>query len=459
MNQLKEQSASAISDVRRILARRPIVIELFTGVGGLALGLEQAGFFTALAVELEEISGRYAQYNFPATKVLYGQDKGDVRKFGKDILSTITELRGKEVTLIAGGPPCQGFSLAGKKTSDDPLNDLVLQFARVVLEVRPLCFLMENVPGITSGTSPHLAEALKRLSKGYRLSEPTIHWACDFGAPQARARVLVLGLRRDLGIDPSLPFPSHIRPERAQQTLVGMQATPTVWEAISDLPKVDDYPNLIDEDRVPYDKEPETSYQLIMRGKQSDTDDLSPPVIWDSSICTNVRRTQHGPDLLNRFRQLKFGKMDRLSGIRRLEPYDVSTTIRAGTTRERGSWSAPRPLHPYQDRVITTRECARLQSFPDWFFFHPVKWHGNRQVGNAVPPLLARAIGKHILRLLKIKRQTAEIPSVLRDESLVRGDIEDVAASGLSKRRISQKVTHPRKKKAEATVSSKASGL
>jgi DNA (cytosine-5)-methyltransferase 1 len=222
--------------------------------------------------------------------------------------------------------------------------------------------------------------------------------------------------------------------------------TPSVWDAISDIPSVEDYPELIDGDRIAYDKEPTSQYEKIMRGESRNAEDLSLPVVWNNTVCTNLRRTQHGENLLLRFSQLGFGQMDKTSGIRRLDPNDVSTTIRAGTTKERGSWSAPRPLHPFQNRVLTTRECARIQSFPDWFLFHPVKWHGNRQVGNAVPPLLAQAIGRHIIKLLGIKMFCELPPAIDRDESLVKTDIELAAESGLSKRQISQKVIRPARK-------------
>ena len=446
MARANPKRTQTLKAVRHAMAQRPSVIELFTGVGGMSLGLEMAGFNVAVAVEIEELAGRYAQYNFPASRVLYGEATGDVRDFGSQALKAIApELLG-EISLVAGGPPCQGFSLAGKKDGADPLNDLVGEFARVVSQLKPMAFLMENVPGITMSSSTQLRDAVRRLGKHYRVTEPTPLWASDFGVPQARQRVFLLGIRRDLGTFPSLPAPTHVRPAHDQLSMDTGPITPTVWEALSDIPAVDEYPELIDGDRVAYDKNPESEYQSRMRaaGPTKGFDACVIPT-WDSAVCTNLRRTQHGPDLLNRFAQLGFAQIDRSSGIRRLDPNDVATTIRAGTTKERGSWSAPRPLHPFQNRVLTTRECARLQSFPDWFFFHPIKWHGNRQVGNAVPPLLARAIGSHILQLLGLPVPATSLPEVERDDGLVREDILRAAESGLSRRKISQMVVHPKK--------------
>ena len=427
------------------LAARPQAVELFSGVGGMGLGLEQAGFHVKVAIELESVTGRYAAYNFPATDVYFGSEEGDVRKLDQRAYERMAVPTGDDLALVAGGPPCQGFSLAGKKNASDPLNNLVLEFARVVCDLRPLAFLMENVPGIVHRRSSwHLDECLKRLERRYHIAGPHMLCAADFGVPQLRRRVFALGFRRDLGVAASFPDATHDRDCGGPQQGLGLVGcTPTVWEAIHDLPRVDEYPELIDGDRVPYTEKPQSPYARVMRGFESDPEDRAYRVEWDATICTNLRRTQHGPSLADRFAKLTFEQADKKSGIRRLHPDRLSTTIRAGTTRDRGSWSAPRPLHPYQHRVLTTRECARLQSFPDWFLFHPVKWHGNRQVGNAVPPLLARAIGRHILRRLAIETPSRRVGVHQRRESLVASDIDKARKSGLSRRKVSQQVIHP----------------
>ena len=417
---------------------RPIAIDLFSGVGGLSLGLEAAGFHVAADVEIEELIGRYAQYNFPLSAVLHGEGKGDIRNISGEDIRRVTGLFRDEICLVAGGPPCQGFSNAGKKQAGDPLNDLVLHFARVVLELRPMAFLMENVPGIQTTGSEKLAECMRRLRREYVVAEPTTLNAWDFGVPQMRRRVFITGVRKDLGVSPGHPCPTHVRAVTDQLTL--LPAVPSVWDAISDIPEVDRHDVLISGDRIEYDKKPQSPYQHMMRDADNDVFGHAFARQWDSCICTNLRRTRHGPKLLETFSKLAFGKIDKTSGIRRLEPDGLSTTIRAGTTKARGSWSAPRPLHPYQNRVLTTRECARIQSFPDWFLFHPTKWHGNRMVGNAVPPLLAKAAGEAILSRLGIYVHPYEGPFLTRDEALVLADIEEAAESGLENRRVSQKV-------------------
>lgn len=449
---MAKKESSPLTSALEILQARPIAVDLFSGVGGLGLGFEQAGFYVSAAIEIDERAGRYAQYNMPATVVLRGDEQGDVRRFGKKRLLDLLPHLKDEITCVVGGPPCQGFSLAGKRLVDDPLNDLVLEFARVVHELSPASFLMENVPGITYGNSKHLAEAVKKLSVRYRVSEPTKLLASDFGVPQMRARIFLLGIRKDLKIDPSLPKPTHLRCDSGSLLFNDLPRCPTAWEAVSDLPEVDDYEVLIDCDRVPYDKQPTNDYQRYMREHTQDPNDLSLPVKWDSSTCTDCRRTRHGDSLVKRLRALPVAGHDPVSKIRRIDPNDVCTTIRAGSGEDRGRWSAPRPMHPYAPRVLTTRECARIQSFPDWFFFHPAKWNGNRQVGNAVPPLLARPIAQHLLRLLGIQVSKRRLPRVARDESLVTSDIEEAAGAGLSTRPISQMVLPRNVKKAHLAL-------
>lgn len=417
-----------------------VAIDFFSGVGGLSYGLSQAGFDVALDVEIEDIAGRYAQYNLPASKVLFGNEEGDIRKFSASNVDYLEVLeRYGEIDLVAGGPPCQGFSLAGKKNKDDPLNDLVLEFARVIEEIKPKSFLIENVPGMKIGGSERLKKTVDLLSKNYAVTDAVTLNAWDFGVPQTRRRVFIIGYRRDLGVSPSLPQPSHVFGNSGQNNLF-LKDCPSVWDAISDLPDCDLYKELLSGDRIEYTKHPETNYQSVMRGDTRYSDDMSYDVEWDKNICTNLRRTQHGDDLLARFAEVKQGQSDKKSSIRRLVPNDLSTTIRAGTTSDRGSWSAPRPLHPFLDRVITTRECARIQSFPDFWTFHPSKWHGNRMVGNAVPPLLAKAVGKKIIEDLQLSVSNRSNLYLRKDFTLVEQDIEDATNAGYEHRKVSQYV-------------------
>lgn len=429
------------------LSSRPLAVDLFAGVGGLSLGLELAGFFVASFVEIDDTASRYHEYNFPGSVGFCGTKQGNVRGVtGEDILSRLPH---RDVTLVAGGPPCQGFSFAGKKNPNDPLNDLVLEMARIVLEIRPKAFLIENVPGIKSGQIWQLDEAMRRLSMEYTVSEPTTLYAPDYGVPQNRKRVFVMGIRRDLERLPKMPAPTHQREGRKQrgQMLIEAKVAPTVRDALDDLPDVDLFESLINGDEVQYTGDPRSEYQQLMRGSNL-ARSRGYHVAWDDTLVTNSRRTRHGDDLSARLGALLPGKSDPVSGIKRLHPDELSVTIRAGTTSERGSWSAPRPCHYRFARVLTTRECARLQSFPDWFRFHPVKWHGNRQVGNAVPPLLAKAVGEGVLSSLGIPpaQEAVSIPTYVRYSELIAADIQGAVESGLDQRHITHQVVGTRQR-------------
>lgn len=402
---------TAAGEAVSVLRERPTAVDLFAGIGGLSLGLEQAGFHVAAAFELDDMTGRYAQYNLPATKVYRGQGFGDVQRLvEKGAIPPQWPISG-EIALVAGGPPCQGMSLAGRRLKTDPLNQLLVTFADAVSLFRPFAFLLENVPGMLLGDVPSFGRAMKQLEHGYEIAAPAILAAQDFGVPQIRERAFVVGFRKDLRIAPSLPAPLEWRS--------GEGAVPTVHAAISDLPSGGDGDarNL-----VRYFEEPETRFAKLMRGVDRDWEDLSIPVQWNSAFCANVAVTKHGPAVLKRFSSLRYGDTDAISGLRRLDPQGLSATIRAGTTKDRGSRSAPRPIHPYHDRVLTTRECARLQTFPDRFLFHPTRWHGNRQVGNAVPPLLARHLGRTILDGLGVLVDPIETPALTPDTSMVSND-------------------------------------
>lgn len=421
-----------------LLDARPISVDLFSGVGGLSLGLEAAGFYSAAHVEVEAQASRYASYNFPLAQHFGGSEAGDVRNF--DWRNVRQVVGSREVAVIAGGPPCQGFSTVGRRRIDDPLNDLVLEMARLILEVEPQSFIIENVPGSLSSQYWQFDKALEMLSSKYSVSKPTVLRAEDFGVPQKRRRVFTVGFRDDLHVQPSLPVASH-GVAGAQLSFL-TSPTPTVGDALLDVPNCDDFEHLFNEDTAPYVSPPHSEYAAAMRDERGLASERGYQVDWDPGLCTNLRRTKHGPALAARLEVLSQGQMDKSSRIPRLALDGLSVTIRAGTTSERGSWSAPRPCHPVYPRVLSTRECARLQSFPDWFRFHPVKWHGNRQVGNAVPPLLAKAVGEHVRGLLSLSSASTEGAVARRDPSLIAADLEEAAAANYQSRTSSHQVVN-----------------
>ena len=384
-------------------ASRPVAIDLYAGVGGLSLGLKQAGFNVAAGVEADALTARYYQFNHPGTSVLTSQ----VGTAIKDRLVAAVP-PGRELALVVGGPPCQGFSWAGRRRVSDRRNREVPCFAEMVLALRPLAFVMENVRGILTTGMAQLNAATRSLATGYRVCEPQLLRASDFGVPQARERVFLVGIRRDVG---GLP--------------AGIEAVdgtcPTVADAIGDLPTASA--------REPggalgvsYAVNPGSLFAKEMRGHTRSIGDRHNSPMWDERFCTNAVRTRHSETVRTRFRDLAAGEQDPVSRLRRLDPNGVAVTIRAGTPPDYGSRSAPRPIHPFEDRVLTTRECARLQSFPDWYLFHPTKWHGNQQVGNAVPPLLARAVGLNLCETLGLELGPRSEGPCERDQSLIAED-------------------------------------
>lgn len=384
---------------------RPVAIDLYAGVGGLSLGMKQAGFDVVAGVEADPLTARYYRFNHPGTSVLTNQVGTAIKE---SLVATIPP--GRELTLVMGGPPCQGFSWAGRRRVSDRRNREVACFAQMVLALRPLAFVMENVRGILTNGMAQLSAATRTLTNVYRVGEPQLLRASDYGVPQARERVFLMGIRRDVG-------------SIADEVESVDGECPTVADAIGDLPTAP-----AREPRgalgVPYAAQPESLFAKEMRGNARSIEDRHNSPIWDDRFCTNAVRTHHSEVVRTRFRDLAAREQDPVSRLRRLDPNGVAGTIRAGTPPDYGSRSAPRPIHPFEDRVLTTRECARLQSFPDWYLFHPTKWHGNQQVGNAVPPLLARAVGLHLCQALELEHGPRLEDPCERDPTLIAEDFK-----------------------------------
>ena len=383
---------------------RPVAVDLFCGAGGMSLGFEQAGFDIALGVDLDGYHVAAHERNFPYGKTLC---RSVAALTGADIAAV---LGGKtEVELIFGGPPCQGFSHMGHRDALDPRNTLVNQFVRIVREVRPKAFVMENVPGMLAGaTRPILVDALTQFeAAGYRIARPVrVLDASHFGVPQKRKRLIVLGLRADVGGE--IAYPSAATP--------GTPPRPTVWEALADLPDVDGREELFTRNDAPYDAAPTTDYARAMRGLLRDRRDYSRPRTWDAGRCTGCLRVRHTDKAVTLYAATPPGAMVPGHKLPRLDPDGIAPTLRAGSDSSHGSYTAPRPIHPFRPRCITVREAARLHGFPDWFAVYPLKWHGYRQIGNAVCPPVARAIGAAVMTALGIRPTKPKAAIRLADE-------------------------------------------
>jgi DNA (cytosine-5)-methyltransferase 1 len=366
---------------------RPIGIDLFAGAGGMSLGFEQAGFDIVAAVEIDPIHCATHEYNFPATTTICASV---IDLTGREIRRR-AKLGTTEIDVVMGGAPCQGFSLMGKRAFDDPRNQLVFHYVRIVKELQPKYCVFENVKGLTLGAhAQFLSELIAALGEaGYDVLTPyRVLNAADYGVPQDRRRLFLVGTRKGLKV-PEYPA-AH--PERV-----------TVWEAIGDLPNADNFDALWHRDFVSTQWETTSSYGRKLRGCDRDPDDYSFPRHFDPSLLTCSIRTQHTPASQSRFAATKQGKTEAISRFRRLDPEGLCNTLRAGTDSARGAHTSPRPIHPWLPRVITVREAARLHSYPDWFRLHSTKWHGCRQIGNSVPPLLARALARELLKAQGIK--------------------------------------------------------
>jgi DNA (cytosine-5)-methyltransferase 1 len=431
------------------MQRRPIGIDLFAGAGGLALGFEQAGFDVLTSVEYDAVHAAVHQFNFPMAEVLCA----DISKLSAERLLGAARSGAErhgiewdgEVDVIFGGPPCQGFSLIGQRVLEDPRNQLVFHFYRLIAEIQPRYFVMENVPGMLRGAhSGVLAQLIENFeAAGYQVAEHQLLNAADYGVPQERKRLILMGARKGLEL-PAYPQPTvEQRPKRAPlgaaiQPLIaesGLPLGPSVWEAIGDLPDLDTFEELMEADRVLLDHELSDELQQLasgygkrMRGLIVDDDDYSHPRAHDQDLLTASTRTLHTRRVHERFARVQQGATEPTSRFYRPSANGLCNTLRAGSGSERGAHTAPRPIHPLYPRVISNREAARIHSFPDWFQPHVTKWHGFRQIGNAVAPLLARAVAGSLIEAMNIQpvRPTHRID--MGDEALLRMKPEQAIA-------------------------------
>jgi DNA (cytosine-5)-methyltransferase 1 len=329
-------------------------------------------------------------------------------------------------------PPCQGFSLIGKRAFDDPRNSLVFHFHRLVLELQPKFFVMENVRGITVGEHKQILKTLinEFKIKGYQVEENyQVLNAAYYGVPQSRERLFLIGAREDVKL-PKYPQPitQPAKPnDSTQQNSLVLPFGPTVWDAIKDIPEVENYSELLVRDWVVAEYGKPSNYALTLRGIATLENDYSYEREFDSRILSSSLRTKHSTATIERFTATVPGEREPISRFHKLHPGGVCNTLRAGTDKYKGSFTSPRPIHPFTPRCITVREAARLHSYPDWFRFHMTKWHGFRQVGNSVPPLLAKAVATEIIRQLNVLPSKPSVRYKLGLESLLQLNMSQAA--------------------------------
>ena len=343
------------------------MIDLFSGVGGLSLGFEMAGFKAVIANEYDASIAESYVKNRPHVKMIVN----DITQL--PIQETFSEYRGK-IDLIVGGPPCQGFSQKGQRKSiNDERNFLFRYYYEVVALVKPKYFVMENVPNLLTTEDGYFKKEIESLfeSIGYKIVADVLN-ASDFGVPQNRKRAVIIGRLGDYPL--SMPKPQTRKV--------------TIWDAISDLAYLESGEGAEVQE---YRYAPQSEYQRVLR---------------DGSILLNNHvATKHSELALERLRLIPPNK-----GREVLPPEHLTKSIYSGTwsrmlkddisvtiTTRFDTPSSGRFTHPFLNRAITVREAARIQSFPDTFVFHGNKTSQMKQVGNAVPPLLAKAIAEVIL--------------------------------------------------------------
>lgn len=412
---------------------RAVAIELFSGAGGMSLGFEAAGFEILVAVDNNPIHAATHEWNFPLTRSICADVEAlsaeDILIMAKSHWMTQhpDEPWPGDIDCLFGGPSCQGFSEIGRRNPADQRNTLLAAFARLVATIRPKYFVMENVPGLLAPANGQLLnETLEILAEAnYSLSAdgPFILNANDFWVPQARRRVFIVGSRNDMAL---AEIPST----------AGVNVT--VGEALDDLRCLERYTSLTMVDSVQLS---EWAVEQIDRGGSAysralrngpDLDHgsygLGYDRRWNRSVMTCSGRTVHRKDIVERFRGTSQGSEETISRLPRLRADGLAPTLRAGTGRDHGSFTSARPIHHVYPRVITVREAARLHSFPDWFQFHVRKWHGFQQIGNSVPPFLAKAVAQSIMSALGYSPHKLEARPVPRNVELLSFPLLKAAA-------------------------------
>jgi len=400
---------------------RLIGIDLFAGAGGLSLGFEQAGFDIAAAVEIDPVHCAVHKFNFPETAVIPHSVEG---LSGRKIREC-AGIGNRQIDCVFGGAPCQGFSLIGHRALEDPRNKLVLDFVRIVSELKSRTFIFENVKGLTVGRHKTF---LNELVTAFDLAgyDVRIPWqvlnAGNYNTPQFRERLFLMGCRKGESL-PEYPDPITNLSGRKPK-FDDLPFGPSCTDALGDLPDSDRFRTLLESDAVQTKSFGEPSeYAAELRGMTNDAWRFGYVRDWEPGVLTSSARTGHTDISRLRFSETEPGGVEPISRFFKLPNNGVSNTLRAGTDGARGAFTSPRPIHYRYDRCVTVREMARLHGFPDWFRFNVTKWHGARQIGNAVPPPLARAIATQVIKALGAEPNRPSKVFKLGDENLLTLDL------------------------------------
>lgn len=349
-------------------------IDIFSGAGGLSIGAKMAGIRIKNAIEVDSSAAQTFMKNHKGTTVL----QEDIQNL--DPHELIEE--NKPIFIIMGGPPCQGFSLSNTRTRNmnNEKNYLFKEFVRFVEIIRPDWFVLENVYGITNingGETQTMIEDCFRAIEGYNNISSSILWASDYGVPQNRNRFFMVGNR--LGID--FTFPKK-HPKKV-----------TVEEAISDLPSLTNGEMLVEAQYTKALEEASPYAQLMRQG---------------SDMARQNYVSRNNQLVIERYKHIGQGQNWKAIPDSLMQNYADKERCHSGIYRRLCSdkpsvvisnYRKSMLIHPWEDRGLSVREAARLQSFPDSFMFEGSLMHMQQQIGNAVPPLLAKAVFKQIIKL------------------------------------------------------------
>ena len=350
-----------------MVKRKLSVIDLFCGCGGLSLGFEKAGFNILLGIDNDSKALETFELNHNGSKSICG----DITTitYENEIKALIGD---KKVDVIIGGPPCQGMSISGFRKFDDPRNRLYLTYIRLVEEIRPQAFVIENVPGLVGLFEGRIKDnIIERLTQlGYNVKCKILN-AADYGVPQNRRRVIFVGLKNSIE---GFEYPA------------ALEKAITCEMALSDLPTLE---HELGRDLQRYTSNPQNEYQRRMR--------MNSQFIRNHIAAAHSDHVKHIISLVpdgGNYKSLP-------------EEYRYTRNFHVAWTRFDSHKPAPtidtghrHHFHYKFDRVPTVRECARLQSFPDDFLFLGNKTQQFRQAGNAVPPMLAESIANQLLKYI-----------------------------------------------------------
>jgi DNA (cytosine-5)-methyltransferase 1 len=346
---LKKKPINQKVEQKHVRKKELVALSLFSGGGGLDLGFSAADFRVACSTDIDTFSCKTLELN-KGRKPFYKHAHSiaaDIKEVSAKTLLKEANISRGEIDIVLGGPPCQAFSVFGRRKGlNDPRGGLVWEYLKIIQEVKPKAFVFENVAGIKSIHGGDLfKEILEELTLGgtYTVSAHSYQVA-EFGIPQFRDRVFIIGARNGVIVPPMIP--SH-----GGKTLLATKKYRTAKEALRFLPEPD-----------------------------------------ENSTVTNHIGRSHSKRIVTRYDNLEFGERDPKTRINRLHPDNPSFTIIVGSDKGGGKGH----VHPFDPREVTPRESARMQTFPDWWQFHGTGRHVIRQVGNAVPPLFAALLAEHV---------------------------------------------------------------